>query len=200
VTVEWEYPAGAVDGCRIELWEETSDLWKHRLLRCDHDVPLTVFTVPAELLRPSRRYAVVVFARGRGAYSAHALAPFLYRPDADDPLLGHDPIRPEGLWPDEGVSLPADAGVELTWNIRDAGLSQAVAHVVLIEDGCLADTRQPVFETELAGPAATACRCVVPAGTLRPGRGYAWYVTARAADGRVAFAPSEGLFTTTEGG
>lgn len=200
VAVEWEYPGGAADGCRIELWEETSDLWKHRLLRRDHEVPLTQLMVPAELLRSSRRYAVVVFARERGAYSANALAPFLYRPDADDPLLGYDPVRPEGLWPDEGVPLPADARVELTWSIRDVELSQAAAHVALIEDGCLADARRPVFETELAGPAAAACRCVVPAGVLRPGRGYAWYVTARAADGRVAFAPSEGLFTTTEGG
>jgi hypothetical protein len=47
------------------------------------------------------------------------------------------------------------------------------------------------------GPAARLCRVTVPGEVLREGCTYAWYITARTADGRTAFAPSEGVFRTT---
>ncbi len=200
VTVEWEYPGGAADGCRVEVWEETSDLWKHRLLRLDLDVPATAFTLPAELLHRESRFAVVLYSRGPGGYSATGLAPFLYRPGPDDPLLDYAPTRPERLRPDDGVSVPVGADVELRWRIRDRERSQAAASVVLIEDGCLADDLEPVFEARLEHADARGCACTVPAARLRAGHAYAWYVTAHTSDGRTAFAPSEGLFTITRGG
>jgi len=61
LAVSWRYPDGAVvSGCRIEVWEETWDLWRHRLERHDSDVPLTSFEVSEVALRPGSRYAVVV--------------------------------------------------------------------------------------------------------------------------------------------
>ncbi len=206
VTVEWAYPGadpdgvGDVDGCRIELWEETWDVWKERLLRRDFDDPRTAFTVPSGLLHADSRFAVAVYARGPGGFSGTALAPFLYRPAADSPLLGYDPVRPEGLWPDQGVTLAAGEAVELRWRIREPRLSQVAASVTVIEDGCLTDGLVPVFEVRLEGPAATACTCAIPAARLRGGHAYAWYVIAHAADGRTAFAPCEGVFTISEGG
>ncbi len=200
VTVEWERPGGAAAGCRVEVWEETSDLWKHRLLRLDLEATATAFTLPAGLLHPGSRFAVVLYARGPGGHSGTALAPFLYRPGAGDPLLDYAPTRPERLWPDEGAPLPAGADVELRWSIRDPERSQAAASVAVIEDGCLADDLEPVFEARLGGAGTWQCACVVPATRLRAGHTYAWYVTAHTSDGRTAFAPSEGLFTITRGG
>jgi len=199
VRVEWEY-RGDAEACRVEVWEETADLWKHRLVRQEHDEPLTAFTVPATLLRPGVRLAVVVYARGPGGYSDGMLVPLLYRPAAGDPLLEYDPVRPEELWPDEGVSLPRGGDVMLRWRIREAESSQVSATVTVIEDGCLADGLAPAYEQKLTGAAAALCRCTIPSAALRAGHSYTWYVAVRDIEGRAAFAPSEGLFTITERG
>jgi len=72
-------PAAAVaTGCRVELWEETADLWTHRPSREDHDEPLEWFDLPERLLHADSRFAVVVYARGAGGFSADAMTPFLY--------------------------------------------------------------------------------------------------------------------------
>ena len=216
VVVEWEYPgapdgdqpagAGAaastvdVDGCRIELWEETWDCWKHRLLRHDLDEPVTRFTVPEELLHDDSRFAVVVWARGPGGFSGTALAPFLYRPARDNPLLEYDPVRPQDLAPDGGALLPAGEPVELTWSIRQPLVSQSSWRVDVFEDAFLLDGAAPVFVAEAKGPAARTSRATVPGDVLRPGRTYAWYVTVSAADRRTAFAPAEGVFRVAREG
>ena len=88
-------PVTGVTGCRVELWEETWDCWKHRLLRLDLDEPVTRFTVPDDLLHDDARFALVVWARGPGGFSGTALAPFLYRPARHNPLLAYDPVRPQ---------------------------------------------------------------------------------------------------------
>ena len=213
VTVEWEYPAprhsdardagpvqGAaqdlpgVSGCRIEVWEETWDCWKRRLFRRDADEPLSAFTVPGEVLADGSRLAVVVWARGPGGCSGTALAPFLYRPADDDPLLEYDPVRPERLAPDAGAVVPPGVPVDLTWAIRQPLVSQSWFRVEVLEDACLTDDARPVYDTEARGPAARVCKVTVPGEVLRSGHTYAWYVTVRAADRRTAFAPAEGVF------
>ena len=211
VKVEWEYPAAgeaadaggqdasgdssgaAVTGCRIEVWEETADLWKHRLLRLDLDRPETTFEVPVDLLRDDRRFAVVVWARGPGGFSGTALAPFLYRPGRDAPLLAYQPIRPEELAPDGGEEVPAGAPLELTWRIRQPLVTQAGFRVSVLEDALPEDDATPVFDLEVKGAQARICKAVVPGDVLRAGHVYRWYVTVRTADGRTAFAPSEGM-------
>jgi hypothetical protein len=115
-------------------------------------------------------------------------------------LLEYDPVRPEELWPDEGVALPPDEGVALRWRICEPERSQASATVTVIEDGCLADGLAPASEQELTGPAATPCRCTIPSAALHAGHSCAWYVAVRDMEGRTAYAPSEGLFTITERG
>ena len=118
LTVSWRYPGGAVvSGCRVEVWEETWNLWRRRLERQHHEEPLTSFEVSEASLRPDRRYAVIVYARGEGGFSGGAVAPLLYRPAEDDPLLAYNPVRPRALRPDAGATVPPDASVELTWEI-----------------------------------------------------------------------------------
>jgi hypothetical protein len=202
VSVEWEYAGGpsaapGVTGCRVELWEETWDCWKHRLLRLDLDEPATRFTVPGELLHDDSRFAVVVWARGPGGFSGTALAPFLYRPAPGNPLLEYDPVRPEGLRPDGGAVVRAGEPAELAWRIREPARSQVRATITVLEDACLVDDAEPVFVAELSGPQAAACRAVVPGGTLRDGHTYSWYVSAHASDGRTAYAPAEGVFVVS---
>jgi hypothetical protein len=203
VTVEWEYrdaadlgrdfAAGPVTGCRVEAWEETADLWKNRLLRRDFAEPVTSFSVPDEVLHDDARFAVVVWARGPGGFSGTALAPFLYRPARDNPLLEYDPVRPEGLVPDGGEQVPAGVSLELTWKIRQPLASQAAFRVEVLEDAFLADGVTPVYDVEVSGPPARVCRTVVPGEVLRAGHVYSWYITVRSADRRTAFAPSEGV-------
>ena len=220
VTVEWAYPpapdlrgqgaaarpasaAGSlpgVAGCRLEVWEETWDCWKHRLLRLDLDEPATRFTVPEELLHDDSRFAVVVWARGPGGFSGTALAPFLFRPARDNPLLEYDPVRPQDLAPDGGVLLPAGVPAELVWSIRQPLVTQASYHVEVFEDAFLADGAAPVFAADARGPAARTSKVTVPADALRAGHTYSWYVTVSAADRRTAFAPSEGVFRVAEEG
>jgi hypothetical protein len=201
VAVEWEYAVGPapVTGCRVEVWEETADLWKHRLLRRDFDEPVTSYDVPEDVLHDDARFAVVVWARGPGGFSGTALAPFLFRPGRDNPLLAYGPVRPEHLAPDGGEEVPAGVSVELTWRIRQPLVSQAAFSVEVYEDAFLTDGAPPVYDAEVKGPQARVCRALVPGDVLRGGRTYAWYVTVRAADGRTAFAPSEGVFRSREG-
>jgi hypothetical protein len=213
VRVTWRYPdaarqgaasgAGreaAVTGCRVELWEETADLWKHRLLREDHDEPLEEFDVPEHLLHADTRFAVVVYGRGAGGFSAGAMTPFLYRPSPANPLLAYNPVRPAGLAPDGGAEAPAGEDVPLSWRIREPVSHQAEALVLVFEGGCLDSGAPLVFEELLTGPAAAGSRCLVPAASLRGGQDYYWYVTPRSASGHPAFAPVEGLFAVARGG
>ena len=203
VSVEWEYvgcpiTAPAVTGCRVEVWEETWDLWKRRLLRRDLEPACcTSFVVPDDLLHDDSRFAVVIWARGPGGFSGTALAPFLYRPAPGNPLLEYDPVRPEGLRPDGGADVPAGEPAELAWRIREPARSQASATVTVLEDACIVDDAEPVFVAEPSGPRAAACRAVVPGGFLRIGHTYSWYVSARSSDGRTAYAPAEGVFVVS---
>jgi hypothetical protein len=211
--VTWRYPdparsgtaagagpqAAAATGCRVELWEETADLWKHRLLREDHDGPVERFDVPEHLLHADSRFAVVVYARGAGGFSAAAMTPFLYRPSAANPLLNYNAVRPHGLAPDGGAMVPAGEDVRLSWRIRDPVSNQAEARVLVFEGGCLDSGAPLVFEKLLAGPAAAESRCLLPAAATRDGQDYYWYVTPRTAAGLPAFAPAEGLFAMARG-
>jgi hypothetical protein len=200
VTVGWEYRTGqAVDGCRIEVWEETADLWKHRLLRLDLDEPATSFTVPGELLHDDSRFAVVVWARGPAGFSGTALAPFLYRPAVGTALLAYDPVRPEDLAPDAGEEAPAGVPLELTWRIRKPLVAQAGFRVEVFEDVLPDDGGLPVYDVEVKGPQARVCKTVVPGEVLRAGHTYRWYVTVHTADGRTSFAPCEGVVRCREG-
>ncbi len=202
LTVSWRYPHGAaVSGCRIEVWEESWDLWRYRLQRLDRDAPLTSFEVPEALLRPGSRYAVVVYARGPGGFSGSAVAPFLYRPAAGDPLLTYNHVRPRALRPDAGACVPPDVCVELTWEIAAAEQNQAKAAVAVFADvNCLAEGAQRVFACVQEGADAAACRCAVPAAALRHGHSYYWYVLPTNAGGHDAYAPAEGVFSIAEGG
>jgi hypothetical protein len=200
--VSWRYPdAAAVSGCRIELWEETWDLWRHRLERRDCDEPLTSFEVSEARLQAGSRYAVVVYARGSGGFSASAVAPFLYRPSAGDRLLAYNPVRPRALRPDVGASVPPGVTVELTWEIAAPERNQVKVAIAVYEDvGYLAEGAERVFEREHEGADATGCRCTVPAAALRAGHSYYWYVTPTNAGGHDAFAPVEGVFSVVERG
>ena len=202
LTVSWRYPAGAVvNGCRIEVWEETSDLWRHRLRRRDYDEAHTSFEVPSAALHGHGRYAVVVYARGPGGFSPGAVAPFLYRPAADDPLLAYNSVRPRALRPDAGASVQPGASVALTWQIAAPEHNQVKTAVVVFEDvGSLAPRAKRVFAAEQHGAEAAGCRCAVPAAALRPGHSYYWYVTPTNAGGHDAFAPAEGMFHVSESG
>jgi hypothetical protein len=202
LNVSWQYPDVAfVTGCRIEVWEETWDLWRYRLERHDYDAPLTSFEVREAALRPNSRYAVVVYARGSGGFSGSAVAPFLYRPAADASLLTYNPVRPRALRPDAGASVPPGIAVELTWEIAAPERNQTKATVAVFEDvGCLAEGAERVFVREQQGPEAAGCRCAVPAAALRPGHTYYWYVAPTNAGGHDAFAPAEGLFCVGERG
>jgi hypothetical protein len=184
-----------VNGCRIEVWEETWDLWRHRLERQDHEEPLTSFEVSEASLQPDRRYAVIVYARGEVGFSGSAVAPFLYRPAEDDPLLEYNPVRPRALRPDASATVLPDASVELTWKIAAPEHNQVKVAVAVFEDvGCLAPRAERVFADEQDGATAAACRCAVPAAALRPGHAYYWYVTPTNAGGHDAFTPAEGVF------
>ncbi len=198
--VEWRPGGeGPCDGWRLELWEETADLWKHRLLRLDLDVATRRFAAPEEVLHEDARFAVVVWARGPGGFSGDALATALWRPRADNPLLAYNATRPRDLWPDGLAAVaPSGSGLTLSWSIPEPEVTQAAARVRVLEDACLADDATPVFEAELCGRAAAACRCTLPPGVLRAGHTYAWYVEARDARGRWCYAPAEGLFTAKE--
>ncbi len=166
----WSSP---VTGCRIEVWEEAVDLWRHRLLREDHDEPFTRFTVPSELLHADSRFAVVVFACGPGGFSRPATAPFLFRPASDNPLLAYNPVRPSGLSPDAGECVPFGCDVTLSWHIPLPGRHQVQACVDVYEDGALGSGAALVFSAQLAGGAAAACRCTIPeASWLRRGHTY----------------------------
>lgn len=194
--VRWDPgPGEAVDAWRVELWEETVDLWKHRLLRADLDTGQRAWAVPPDLLREDARFAVVLWARGRGGFSGNALATVLWRPRPGNGLLLYNADRPQDLWPDGlAVVQPEASGLELTWSIADPAFTQLAARVRVFEGACLADDAEPVFEAFLEGEAASRCRTTVTAGALRPGRTYAWYVEVRDALGRWCYAPSEGLF------
>ena len=198
--VSWRYPdADGVTGCRIEVWEETWDLWRHRLMRHDCEEPLISFEFSEAALREDGRYAVVVYARGRGGFSDSAVAPFLYRPAADGPLLAYNPVRPRALRPDAGDSVRPGISVELSWEIAAPQQNQAKAAVAVFEDvGCLVEGAERVFACTQEGPAAAACRCTLPAAALRPGHSYFWYVTSTNAGGHDAFAPVEGVFSVGE--
>ena len=124
------------------------------------------------MLHDDARFAVVVWARGPGGFSGTALAPFLFRPARDNPLLEYDPVRPEGLAPDGGEEVPAGAPVELTWRIRQPLASQAGFRVEVLEDAFLADGVTPVYDVEVSGPPARVCRTVVPGEVLRAGHVY----------------------------
>ena len=156
--------------------------------------------MPEELLHDDSRFAVVVWARGPGGFSGTALAPFLYRPARDNPLLEYDPVRPQDLAPDGGVLLPAGVPAELAWSIRQPLVTQASYRVEVVEDAFLADGAAPVFAADATGPAARTSKVTVPGDVLRAGHTYAWYVTVTAADRRTAFAPSEGVFRVAEEG
>ena len=196
LTVSWRYPHGAiVNGCRLEVWEETWDPWRQRLERHDFDAPLTSFEVPEAALRGHGRYALVVYARGADGFSGSAVAPFLYRPAPDDPLLAYNPVRPRALRPDGGASVPSGAPVELAWEMAAPQQNQVKAAVTVFADvGCLLEGAEHVFDGAQQGTDAAACRCVVPAASLRPGHTYYWYVTPTNAGGHDAFAPAEGVF------
>ena len=198
--VSWRYPeAAVVSGCRIEVWEETWDLWRRRLQRHDRDEPLTSFAVPEALLRPGGRYAVVVYARGAGGFSASAVAAFLYRPSPGNPLLAYNSVRPRALRPDAGARVPPGASVELVWEIPAPERNQVKVVVAVYADvGCLVDGAEPVFGGEQQGAEAAACRCSVPAEVLRSGHQYYWYVTSTNAAGHEVFAPAEGVFCVAE--
>jgi hypothetical protein len=215
VRVTWRYPeaapqgaapgagpeAAVVAGCRVELWEETADLWKHRLLREDHDEPRECFDVPELLLHADSRFAVVVYARAAAGFSAGAMTPFLFRPSAANPLLAYNAVRPHGLAPDAGAVVPAGEDVRLSWRIREpVSRHQAKAQVQVFEGGCLDSGEPRVFEALLTGPAAARSECLVPAAGLRGGQDYYWYVMPRSVAGHPAFAPVEGLFTVARGG
>jgi hypothetical protein len=200
--VEWRPGSGAaqpVEGWRVEVWEETADLWKHRLLRFDVGADRHRFAVPADVLREDARFAVVVWARGAGGFSGDALATALWRPRDGNELLGYNANRPRELRPDGLVAVAASgAGLDLSWSIADPASTQVAARVRVVEDACLADDVAPVFDLTLEGRAAAACRCTLPAGVLHPGRAYAWYVDVRDALGRWCYAPSEGVFVVEE--
>jgi hypothetical protein len=134
-----------------------------------------------------------VWARGPAGFSGSALAPFLYRPARDARLLAYQPVRPEGLVPDGGVEVPAGIPLELTWRIRQPLVTQAGFRVAVLEDALPEDDVPPAFDLEVKGAQARNCKAVVPGEVLRAGHTYRWYVTVRTADGRTAFAPSEGL-------
>src|SRR5664280_1812051 len=119
--VSWSYGGGprdtSIHGCRIEVWEETHDIWRHRLLRIDSGDPVITFAVPEDLLRADSRFAVVVYAHGDAGYSAGAVAPFLYRPAPGNPLLAYNPVRARSLRPDGRQPLPAGEDVLLEWSV-----------------------------------------------------------------------------------
>lgn len=198
--VEWRPGGGGpCDGWRLELWEETADLWKHRLLRVDLDVSTLRFAAPEGLLREDARFAVVVWARGPAGFSGDALATALWRPRPGNPLLAYAATRPHGLWPDGLAAVAASGdGLELSWSIPEPEVTQVAARVRVLEDACLADDAPPVFEADLEGRAAASCRCALPGGVVRPGHTYAWYVEARDARGRWCYAPAEGVFIASE--
>ena len=142
-----------------------------------------------------------MYARGPAGFSASAVAPFLYRPAADDPLLAYNPVRPRALRPDGGASVPPGASVELSWEIAAPERNQVKVTVAVYEDvGCLAEDAERVFAGEQEGADAAGCRCAVPAAALRPGHSYYWYVTPTNAGGLDAFAPAEGVFSVVERG
>ncbi len=200
--VSWRYSGGQrgvpVCGCRIEVWEETHDIWRHRLLRVDSGEPLTTFAIPEDLLRADSRFAVVVYARGDAGYAAGAVAPFLYRPARGNPLLAYNPVRARGLRPDARQPVPAGEDVLLEWSVPRPASGQVSADLAVFEGGtCLREHAEPVFESGVH-EAAAGCCCVVPAAVLRPGSEYHWYVTPRDAAGREACAPAEAVFVVSE--
>lgn len=198
--VEWRPGGeGPLCGWRLEVWEETADLWRHRLLRLDLDPSTRRFAVPGDLLHEDARFAVVLWARGPSGFSCGALTTVLWRPRAGNPLLAYNATRPHGLWPDGLASVAASpSGLELSWAIPAPRVTQRAARVRVFEDACLADDADPLADVRLEGGAAAACRCVVPGDLLRPGHAYAWYVESRDAQGRWCYAPAEGLFTVRE--
>jgi hypothetical protein len=200
--VKWRHPdESRVEGCRIEVWEETSDLWRHRLERHDTDASLTRFEVSEAALRGSGRYAVVVYARGAGGFSGSAVAPFLYRPAKDEPLLRYNPVRPRALRPDGGARVAPGAPVELSWPIAAPERNQVKAAVAVYEDvGCTTPDAEPVWAWDEKGRPAAACRSTVPSAAVSPGHSYYWYVTPTNALGIDAFAPAEGVFHVGEEG
>jgi len=197
--VVWRYlgvpVAGAVRGCRVEVWEETHDIWRHRLLRVDVGEPITAFTVPEDLLWADSRFAVVVCALGDHGYSGGAVAPFLYRPAPGNPLLAYNPVRARGLRPDGGRIVRPGEDVMLEWDVPRPAIDQVSVDVAVYEGGtCLREDAESVFECGVQD-ASAGCRCVVPAAVPNAGRDYYWYVTPRDAAGREACAPAEGVFT-----
>ena len=176
-----------IDGWRVEVWEETHDLWKHRLLRLDLATGERTFAVSRDLLRAGSRFAVVLFCARR---------PWLVGCDLDDralaararrsapPLQRHAAARPASRLSRRGV-LPANESFVLRWSIPEPTVTQVQARVRLLEDACLADEVTPLLDLDLDGAEASACRCRIPAALLRSGHTYAWYVDARDADGTV---------------
>jgi len=198
--VTWRYPGGAnVMGCRVELWEETWDIWRYRLFRLDAEEPTTRWLVPPDLLHADSRFAVVVSARGEHGHSSPAVAPFVYKPRGDNPLLTYNPVRPVGLSPDAGAPVDAGSDVKLTWRLPEQHRERAAAAIIVCEDtGCLVDDPVVAYRQEL--PAAAGCSHRLPAAAVRPGHTYYWYVTTLNDAGLPGFAPAEGVFTVTERG
>ncbi len=89
-----------IDGWRVEVWEETRDLWKHRLLRLTLRRSRRASPCPPRCSRDGSRFAVVLFCHDERGWSGSALATALWRPEPGDPLLAYNATRPPGLRPD----------------------------------------------------------------------------------------------------
>jgi len=196
--LEWSYLPQSGDlaalGCRVEVHELRSGVWKHPVLAHDCDEPQRSFTIPADALRPDMCYEVSLFARAAAGCSPDIVATFVNEPDDDNPFLAPSMVRPFGLSPDAG-EVVTTATPELRWSIFDAPARQAAVRLAVHAGGC-AESGPLVHEATLEGEAAAGTAYAVPAAAgLEPGTTYHWYLTPRDRDGRWAFAPVEGVFT-----
>ena len=187
--------APAVTGCRVEIWEETWDLLEAPAAapgpRAGH-----------HLVRRAGRPAARRQPLRRGRVGARA-----------GRLLGNGaravPLPPGSRQPAPRVR-PRPAGRPASGRrSRRARRSARRAHLAHPRGRALAGERHRrrssrtaasstatsrSIRAELSGAAAAACRVLVPGELLRAGHTYSWYVSVRAADGRTAFAPAEGVF------
>ena len=108
--LEWSYRpatgARAATGCRIEVHELRRGVWKRLVLTHDCDEPERSFTIPPDALRADTCYEVSLFARARAGYSPDTVATFVNEPAADNPFLEASMVRPFGLSPDDGATVP----------------------------------------------------------------------------------------------
>ena len=181
----WGYRSAADDlaasGCRIEVHELRRGVWKHLVLTRDCDEPERSFTIPAGVLRADMCYEVSLFARAAAGYSPDAVATFVNEPAADNPFLVSSMVRPFALVPDDGAVV-STLTPELSWSIFDPGVNQGAVKLAIYAGGCCESGAPLVHEAMLEGAAA--------------GTTYHWYVTPRDREGRWAYAPVEGIFTT----